>query len=159
MATFLDGRLPDRFWDKVMPCPTTGCWLWTASMGQRGYGRFRLSAERRSVNAHKVAYDALVGAVPEGLELDHLCRVKSCCNPDHLEPVTHLVNVLRGSGEAAINAAKTHCKRGHEFTTENTAIYRRADGRVLRNCKACWTVRYAEAKANTTTQTNNTERA
>ncbi len=87
---------------------------------------------------HKVAYEELVGTVPEGAELDHLCRVRACCNPAHLEPVTHRENVERGGSLTNDNAAKTACSRGHAFTPENTAIQTYPDGRFMRRrCRAC----------------------
>jgi hypothetical protein len=83
--------------------------------------------------AHRVAFEWLVGPVPKGLVLDHLCRNRGCVNPSHLEPVTQQVNTLRGAGPAARNANKAHCKWGHEFTPENTGV----DKRGKRWCKTC----------------------
>ena len=107
-----------RFWAKVEKTDT--CWLWTAGTGGYGYGSFnpdgRRDGPRRNVAAHLYAYRLLVGEVPEGLELDHLCRNKRCVNPAHLEPVTHRENVLRGTGPTAENAKKTTCVRGHDLT-------------------------------------------
>lgn len=108
-----------------------GCWLWTASCGRGGYGRFNY--EGRAQSAHRCAYELLVGPIPDGLEIDHLCRVRNCVNPDHMEPVTHRVNVLRGMGSSAKRARQTHCKNGHPFDEKNT--YMRPDGR--RACRAC----------------------
>ncbi len=82
----------ERFWAKVEK--TDGCWLWTGAENGRGYGTFW--SEGMVVRAHRWAYGHLAGPIPDGLDLDHLCRVKSCVNPDHLEPVTHRVNVRRG---------------------------------------------------------------
>lgn len=126
--------LTDRFWTRVERTDT--CWLWTAPCDREGYGRF---AGR---NAHRVAYEALVGPVPHGLELDHLCRVRECCNPSHLEPVTHAENVRRGDSPAALNMAKTHCIHGHEFTEANTRIA--TDGH--RKCRACDRIRKASTR-------------
>jgi len=78
----------------------------------------------------------LRGTIPYKLELDHLCRVKHCCNPDHLEAVTHYTNLHRGASIQARNAKKTHCKWGHEFTPENTYIIPSGAGRACRACKA-----------------------
>ena len=117
-----------RFWAKV---DTGGsCWNWTAGVDGRGYGAFKLNG--RQLGAHVVAYRRLVGPIPEGLVLDHLCRNPRCVNPDHLEPVTQRENVVRGEAPAATNARKTHCKRGHEFTPENTIDHPRG-----RNCREC----------------------
>ncbi len=127
MADFLDGRLPKRFWSKATPDPASECWLWTAARYPNGYGTIRIDGTPgRMVSAHRLAYEKLIGPIPEGLEIDHLCRQRSCVNPAHLEPVTHAENVRR------MGAAITHCKRGHEFTPENT---RRHEGR--RRCRAC----------------------
>lgn len=128
---FLDSRLPERFWSKCTPEPNSGCWLWLAFVHHDGYGRFRFSS--RMAVAHRVAYAALVGEVPSGLQLDHLCRERSCCNPAHLEPVTQQVNILRGDA-GAHERLKTHCPHGHEYTEENTYM---SPGRVHRDCKTC----------------------
>ena len=122
--------LTGRFWSKVEA--TGACWLWTAYRNRDGYGRFRLDG--RISCAHRVAYEALVGPIPEGLDLDHLCRVRNCVNPDHIEPVPRGVNTLRGMGPPAAFARQTHCKRGHEFTPENTYEWRTS--RICRTCRA-----------------------
>ena len=86
--------------------------------------------------AHRIGYEQLVGPIPKGLELDHLCRVRHCVNPDHLEPVTHKENTLRGSCPAAVNARKTHCKRGHPLTDDNIARQSKTNARVCLKCQA-----------------------
>ena len=106
------------------------CWTWTGSMSSDGYGRYHWRDEQL---AHRVAYRAWVGPIPPGMTLDHLCRNRACVNPAHLEPVSLRENIMRGSGVCAQHARQTHCKRGHEFTSENT--YRYPDGR--RGCRAC----------------------
>ena len=93
--------LADRFWDQVATEPNTGCWLWLGSLTWQGYGRFkagefRANGTQRFVRAHRFSYELLVAPIPEGEELDHLCSVRSCVNPAHLEPVTHAENVRRG---------------------------------------------------------------
>lgn len=126
-----DPRLPERFWLKVYPCPITGCWLWGDRPSGKGYGQY-WTGGRRPV-AHRFLWESTVGPVPAGLELDHLCRVRCCVNPEHLEPVTGQVNVLRGISVAAAYARRTSCKHGHRFTAENTI--RRPNG--ARGCRTC----------------------
>ena len=119
-----------HFWQKVNE--TDSCWLWTGSVDKRGYGQVRLGPRPgRLVYSHRLSYEMLVGSIPDGLEIDHLCRVHLCCNPEHLEPVTHAENMRRGKGNGY--REKTHCVRGHEFTPENT----RRCGPNGRNCIAC----------------------
>lgn len=130
-----------RFWGKVnkngtvpIYAPHLGpCWEWD-SHTKDGYGYFSISSNSgRSLRpAHRLSYELAKGEIPEGLVIDHLCRVRHCVNPDHLEPVTDKVNILRGAGSGAQNARKTHCKHGHEFTPENTG--RQHSGRYCRTC-------------------------
>lgn len=120
----------DRFWAKVDKEGHAGCWIWTGAR-LSGYGMFW--EDGRTRRAHRFAYELLVGGIPEGLVLDHLCRNPECVNPGHLEPVTQRENTMRGEGFAPVNAAKTHCKHGHSLTEDN--VYRRRDGR--RMCRPC----------------------
>lgn len=101
----------------------SGCWIWHGHCDRHGYGRCGRGL------AHRASYETFVGEIPAGLQLDHLCRVRNCVNPEHLEPVTMLENIRRG-----FNANKTHCIHGHEFTPENT--YRKPKT-TARNCRAC----------------------
>ena len=119
-------RWESRFWAKVNKTET--CWLWTASTTTAGYGQFHYEA-RRMVMAHRMAYELIVGPIPDGLELDHLCRIRRCVNPAHLEAVTRKENVRRGLCGAMV----TVCPRGHEYTTENT----RLDTKGWRRCRTC----------------------
>lgn len=129
-----DSRVPtddERFWPKVLP--TGFCWYWAGGKTKLGYGVFRWNG--RSGCAHRWAYESLVGPIPEGLDLDHLCRNPSCVNPDHLEPVTTGENIRRGIGwwtVSALQRDKTHCPKGHLYSEANTRVYR---GR--RHCRAC----------------------
>ena len=121
----------ERFWYFVTKTDT--CWLWTGQLNESGYGRIVDSGTHR-VFAHRFAYELLIGPIPDGLPLDHLCRVPSCVNPAHLEPVTTRTNVLRGVAPAAANAVKTHCIRGHPFDDVNT--YRDSAGRHCLTCRS-----------------------
>lgn len=117
-----------------------GCWRWTGSLrNDRGYGAIYAPEfkERGVISTHRVAYMLLVGPIPEGLEIDHLCGERNCFNPAHLEAVTHAENVRRGrSGEvnSARESAKTHCKRGHPYDEANTYL---APGSPHRQCRTC----------------------
>lgn len=123
-----------RFWTKVdVSRGPTACWLWTGALTDRGYGvRFRLDNGEREA-PHRIAFSLLVGPIPDGLQLDHLCRTRACVNPAHLEPVTCQENLLRGQTWAAFNARKTHCIHGHALDEANTRIT--PEGH--RACRAC----------------------
>lgn len=117
-----------------MPVPECGCILWTGALNRGGYGTFGIHDRTHGVNttkvAHKVAYEIAKGPVPEGMELDHKCRVRSCINPDHLEPVTRLENVRRGLK----GVLRTHCINGHPYEGNLAAG---ALKRGIRMCRAC----------------------
>lgn len=121
--------IDDRFRDKVTAGPNR-CILWTAGT-RGGYGVF-VPVHSKRMAAHRWAYERLRGPIPEGLDLDHLCRVRHCVNPWHLEAVTRGENVRRGVSGPAVNARKTHCKRGHPFDEQNTRII--DAGRRCRTC-------------------------
>lgn len=89
------------------------CWLWTGAPNGTGYGRILVSGRR--MMAHRFSYETYVGPIPQGLDLDHLCRVTLCVNPAHLEPVTNVENTMRGMGKGAVYARRDHCKNGHPF--------------------------------------------
>lgn len=112
-----------------------GCLLWQGALTPNGYGTLSrgTAPNRTRWLAHRYAYTLAVGPVPTGLDLDHLCRVRACINPEHLEPVTRRENLLRGQTINAIRAAQTSCVNGHPFDEANTA--RRPDG--TRRCRAC----------------------
>jgi phage terminase large subunit-like protein len=120
-----------RFWAYAQP-NRYGCWAWTGSINPLGYGSLRL-IEKRNKAAHLFAYELLIGPVPDGLVLDHLCQNRACCNPHHLEPVTRWENTRRGRNHIAANARKTHCMRGHALSGENV----RVGARGRRSCRQC----------------------
>ena len=161
MIDFGDIRLPPRFWNKVrISEEPTGrevgpCWLWIGSVGVRdGYVRWtvgsRKDGSKRPVLTHRSAYEALVAPVAADLQLDHLCRVRACCNPAHLEPVTPVVNTRRGvTGQVRSDACKaiTHCPAGHPYDEANTYIVSHPGGYKTRQCKACTRSRTKEWRA------------
>jgi hypothetical protein len=117
----------ERFWRNVTGGDVDTCWLWMAGINgvaSSRYGQFQTNGRR--VQAHRFAWTDMRGEIPAGLELDHLCRVQSCVNPWHLDPVTHVVNVRRG------RAVKTHCPHGHPYDEQNTYIHK-----GVRYCRAC----------------------
>ncbi|MDE2097003.1 MAG: HNH endonuclease [Patescibacteria group bacterium] len=119
---------------KIERIPESGCWLWTAALQSNGYGYTRDSSGMRL--AHRAVYTALRGPIPAGLDLDHLCRVRCCVNPAHLEPVTRQVNLLRGTPGAwmkRVAASRNACAAGHEYTPENTRM--RGKTRLCRICE------------------------
>lgn len=133
MAEFAD--LSERI-TRRLTIDESGCWVWGGCC-TRGYGVITVGStkdnSRRTRRVHRLVYELLVGPIPAGLELDHLCRVRGCANPAHLEAVTHRENVLRGEGLPARNAVKTHCPQGHRYTADNTYLTCRG-GRMCRTC-------------------------
>jgi hypothetical protein len=131
----------DRFWAQVEK--SDGCWVWTGAK-HKGYGQFTLYGfknkkgqwRNKTVRAHRIAYEWLVGPIPEGLTIDHECKNHACVRPGpkHCVPKTRGENTLLGDGPSAQNKRKTHCSRNHEFTEENTI---RRPGRSGRECRTC----------------------
>ena len=113
------------------------CWRWTAAIDKHGYGRFSKGGRMRL--AHRMSYEGLVGPIPQGMDLDHLCRNRACVNPYHLEPVSRSVNLSR-SPLMARGQNKTHCPRGHMYTPENTRITTQG----ARACRTCERARNRE---------------
>lgn len=146
--------LRERFEERYVPEPNSGCWIWTAGLNGDGYGTIRRSrpsrgVKGRHVGAHVAAYEMFVGPVPVGKELDHRCRVRCCVNPAHLEPVEHAENIRRGAAHDAIRAtfaARTHCLNGHEFAAGNV-YWATSRGRLVRDCLTCRRARHARGTA------------
>lgn len=111
---------------------TGDCWLWTGVLNHSGYAEVDQRGRYLGM-AHRISYEMHVGPIPDGLTLDHLCRVRHCINPAHLEPVTRGENSLRGVGWAGQHARQEACKRGHPFDEQNT--YRWRTGRICRECR------------------------
>ncbi|MGH2619337.1 MAG: HNH endonuclease signature motif containing protein [Anaerolineales bacterium] len=132
-------RWPDSFWVLVDKSGPDGCWLWRGALNADGYG------------PHRKAWKLLRGSFPPGLESDHLCRVRSCVNPDHIEAVTHMENVSRGHYEnngkafAEYQRSKTHCPQGHAYAGENLKIGWRG-ARVCRTCEGEKSRRYRDRR-------------
>lgn len=122
-----------RFWSKVEK--TDGCWLWKASKSPLGYGRFWIPSEHQVRPAYRYAYELLKESVPMGKELDHLCRNRACVNPDHMEPVTHRENIMRGDSPKALGWGKSTCPKGHPLVEGNLAPYELKLGH--RKCLTC----------------------
>lgn len=121
-----------------------GCWVWQRSLGGGGYGHVGVRADKKTWYAHRLSYTLLVGDIPVGLDLDHLCRNRACINPEHLEPVTHEENVRRGA------ALITHCAQGHEYTPENTRFSQSPGWRYTaprRHCRTCDNERHRVRRA------------
>ena len=144
--------IADRFWSKVdkngpIPdhAPHLGnCWLWKAFVAPDGYAKFWVTSYQRSIQAHRWSYEQINGSIPQELELDHLCRVRHCVRPEHLEAVSAQTNWRRGFSVSVLNARKTHCPRGHEYSLENT-YYNRGS----RHCRICLKARVGSARAAT----------
>ncbi len=122
-----------------------GCWVFAGSKNWDGYGMVK--NPQGSQMAHRVVYEALVGPIPEGYQLDHLCRNPACVNPEHLEPVTQQENIRRGLGNWR-QRAKTHCPQGHPYDEANTLLNHHSSGQGRkRACRTCVNARRARRRA------------
>lgn len=131
-----------RFWSKVKIASSDGCWEWIGAKIKYGYGVLRANGQSRM--AYRISYELFIGEIPDGLELDHLCRNPGCVHPYHLEPVTHRENMMRSPVvPAAVNDIKTHCVHGHEFSATNTRYSK--DGH--RRCLECTRIRSGVQRA------------
>lgn len=148
-----------RFWAKVDKRGADECWPWLGAKTSAGYGHIWVGPAGGTMLAHRVAYLMQTGSIPDGLDLDHLCHAadekcsndqdcphRSCVNPRHSAPTTRRTNVLRGHTVPRANAAKTHCVREHEFTPDNTRMYR--GSRVCRECARVRHRKWVEANPN-----------
>lgn len=136
-----------RFLRQVLK--TDSCWTWTGPKNNDGYGSLWVTKRNKYLKAHRYSYEYFKGPIPEGLTLDHLCRNRGCVNPDHLEPATDRENILRGTAPSAINARKTHCKRGHPLSGDNLYINAGSGGRACRTCcRVVWQRRREKMRKN-----------
>lgn len=136
----LPGRIHARIVFRAAPAdrPVTGpCWIWTGGDNGKGYGL--VSYQGRQQSTHRLAYTLLVGPIPDGLQIDHLCRVHPCCNPGHMEPVTNLENSLRSD-----RATRTECIRKHPLSGDNLIIKKPGE-RGRRRCRTCYVMKTREA--------------
>lgn len=141
-------KLRNPVWERLRTKFTRrgDCWIWEASTNPNGYGSFTeiVNGRSKSNRAHRKVYEVLVGEIPRGMDLDHLCRNRPCVNPAHLEVVTRQENLLRSELTIAHqNARKAHCKNGHEFTALNTYVHPKRGTRDCRTCRKLAKLRWA----------------
>jgi hypothetical protein len=133
----------DSFHAKFQVITETGCWIWTAALSSKGYGVLGIG-NRKIQSAHKFSYEHFIGKVEEGLVLDHLCRVRCCVNPYHLDPITNKLNLARGINS---NREKTHCKRGHKLLGDNLYIDPKKKSRGCKECKRSASRKFKKSNA------------
>lgn len=141
----ISDKLSARIEANSFPIPVTGCVVWTGKIDPKGYGMLYVRA-KKTVLAHRAVFEIANGAIDDSLVIDHLCRVRCCINPLHMEQVTLAENTRRGDGICSINRRKTHCVRGHMLSGDN--IYIRSDGcRICKQCEKQTKSRYLANKA------------
>lgn len=126
------------FEDKYEPVSESGCWIWSDALSTGGYGQYWTGD--KAVMAHRYSYEKAGNDIPNGMEIDHLCRVRCCVNPAHLEPVTRAENMRRA---VPFRSETTHCKHGHEYKPENTYINKKTG---VKQCKECHRLREAKRR-------------
>jgi hypothetical protein len=146
MSAYSIADLPQQLAGKLH-VDDNGCWIWTGALSV-GYGHYQPSGTKKRKLVHRGVYELLVGPIPPRFDCDHLCRVPACCNPEHIEPVTHRENIRRGY---AVWQGPTHCPSGHPYSGANLATHTYLSGpkqgRQDRRCKACVSARYYALKA------------
>ena len=155
-------KLPDRIESKIERIPECGCWIWTGAMHRNGYGKIKASNSRKVTFPHRVVFELVKGKIPDGLQIDHLCRVRACVNPEHLEPVTSRENLRRaGIIDALVARAKSIkqegvCSQGHSLTPENVYTY---PGTGASHCRQCHAARQKQWQKNNREKVNELKRA
>lgn len=135
--------LAERVVAKIDWVDPSACWRWTSNKLWNGYGTIYVSGQGPKL-AHRVIYEMVIGPIPEGMTLDHLCRVRDCVRPDHLEPVPMRENIRRGTNPCARNMAKTHCIHGHALSGIN--VFPSDVGKRYRRCRQCHNDRRRRAR-------------
>lgn len=141
--------LAPRIFARAMPEPNTGCFLYVSPLTSSGYGK--IGYQRRYYQAHRIALESMVGPLPIDVVVDHKCRVPSCVNPAHLEPVSPRENVMRGLSLVAANARKTHCNGGHPLDGRNLYILPNGH-RSCRTCRNAASIKYQHSRGHSDVQ-------
>lgn len=132
---------------RAQKIPWTGCWIWMGETTASGYGQLRLGS-KRPIRAHRAAYSAVNGAIPDGAYILHRCGVKYCCRPDHLYAGTQAQNILDSVRHGTHNMArKTHCPQGHPYDADNTIRNKLPSGGFQRDCRACFNAKRRKRRA------------